>query len=53
MRNGTNGAAGDRLREAQRQLELWRLRRRGPGWIPKELWLLAACQFRREKEPVF
>ena len=42
MRNGTNGAAGDRLREAQRQWELWRLRCRGPGRIPKELWRLAA-----------
>ena len=37
MRNGTNGAAGDRLREAERRLELWRLRCRGPGRIPKEL----------------
>ncbi len=42
MRNGTNGAADDRLREAQRQLELWRLRCRGPGRIPTDLWLLAA-----------
>ena len=42
MRNGTNGAAGDRLREAHRQWGLWRLRCRGPGGIPKVLWLLAA-----------
>ncbi len=42
MRNGTNGAAGDRLREAERQQELWRLRCRRPGRIPAELWLLAA-----------
>ncbi len=42
MQNGRNGAAGDRLREAQRQWELWRLRGRRPGRIPKELWLLAA-----------
>ena len=42
MRNGTNGAAGDRLREAEQRWELWRLRCRGPGRIPKELWLLAA-----------
>jgi len=42
MRNGTKGAAGDRLREAQRQWELWRLRCRRPGRIPTDLWLLAA-----------
>ncbi len=42
MRKGTNGAAGDRLQEAQRQLELWRLGCRRPGRIPAELWLLAA-----------
>ncbi len=34
MRNGANGAAGDRLREAQRRLGLWRLRCRRPGRIP-------------------
>ncbi len=42
MRKGTNGAVGDRLQEAQRQLELWRLRCRRPGRIPTQLWLLAA-----------
>ena len=42
MRNGTNGAAGDRLGEAQRRLELWRLLCRRPGRIPTDLWLLAA-----------
>ena len=42
MRNGTHGAAGDRLREGERQRELWRLRRRRRGRIPTDLWLLAA-----------
>ena len=42
MRKATNGAAGDRLRESERQWQLWRLRGRQPGWIPRELWLLAA-----------
>ena len=44
MRKRTNGAAGDRLREAQRGWELGRLRYRGPGRIPTELWLLTAEQ---------
>ncbi len=39
---GTNGVAGNRLREAPRQLELWRLRRRRPGRIPTDLRLLPA-----------
>ena len=43
MRKGTNGAAGDRLREAERRLELWRLRCRRPGRIPTELWLPSAA----------
>ncbi len=42
MRNGTNGVAVDRLPEAQRQWELWRLGCRRPGRIRTELWWLAA-----------
>jgi hypothetical protein len=42
MRARTNGAAGQRLREAKGRLQRWRRGCRRPGRIPTELWRLAA-----------
>ena len=42
MRATAKGVVGQRLLVAKRQFELWRRGCRGPGRIPRELWVLAA-----------